>query len=136
VVEEIHHDPNAFRTNGEIDCSSDTRSVCARDAPVGEVTVLSHLKSSHHSEVKVSAANEGKRVTVVDECRAFDNCYGLFARVYQIAISEFFLSKVTDTNDSVLAVEDDFVLRVDDIGDSRRHSDTEVYEPTVGNIGG
>src|SRR5947207_1921581 len=125
--EMLHHHQNLLRAHREVHRAAHGRDrVCAAGVPVGEVASHRHLERPQNAEIEVSAADHAEGVGMVKISPARQKRYRLLPGVDEIFVFFAGCGFRPDTEDAVLAVQNDLAASRQVVGDQGRQADPEV----------
>src|SRR5256885_428759 len=115
--EMLHHHQNLLRAHREIHRAAHGRDrVCAAGVPVGEVAGHRYLERPQNAEIEVSAADHAEGVGMVKISPARQKRYRLLSGVDEIFVFFAGCGFRPDTEDAVLAVENDLAASWQAVG--------------------
>lgn len=129
---QIHHDPGLLGANGQIHGATDGwyRAWFA-GAPVRQISCGGHLKCSQNTNIQVAATHHGKAVGLMEERAAWLEGDGLLACIDEVVVLMTSWWRWAHTKDAILAVQNDFAIWRNVVGDERGLPDTEIHVGAV-----
>eukprot|EP00756_Hemistasia_phaeocysticola_P001769 Hpha_TRINITY_DN11234_c0_g1::TRINITY_DN11234_c0_g1_i1::g.167434::m.167434 len=124
-----HHHPGPG--GHEVHGPAHTLHHLARDDPVRQVTVGSHLQGTEDGELHVPAADHCERIVGPEDRGGGEVRHGLLTRVDKVGVGVGIEGVRAHTEQAVLALELNVHPLGDVVGGQRRHPDAEVHVHTV-----
>ena len=131
----LEQDPDLLGADGEVHRAADTRrEIGILGGPIGEVALLGDFEGTHQRHVDVAAPDHQEGVVVMEERPARKQARGALAGIDEIWIDLVWRRRPSQAEDAVLAVEHDFAIGGDMVGNQRRKPDAEIDVGTIAEV--
>src|SRR5712691_501619 len=135
--EVLHHHQHLLRAHREIHSAAHRRDrVCAAGVPVGEVAGHGHLERPQDAEIEVPAADHAEGIGMVEIRSAGKKRHRLLSGVDEVFVFFAGCGLRPDTEDAILAVENDFAAFRQVVSDQGRQTDPEVDVRPIRDVAG
>jgi hypothetical protein len=119
--QQVHHDPCLLGTDGQIHGTTYGRnSVDFSRMPIGQIASGTDLKSAQHTNVQMTTSHHGKAVGMMKIRTSWQQRNGLLAGVDQVVVFVAGCRRRTHSQNTILAVQQNFKVRRNMVGNQRR----------------